>query len=213
NVLSTMIFGDGGRKFEEVCEIGYAFPLGGSLNKFVSYMSAIFDAEDAITSELPLSNDQLSLLIPSSISSNEPLLTSEVIHQIIRLVNKVCRFNRLEDADVDDLGRLLKILERSVREVEALDLFPRDFKAPSKLNSRSQNKVSDSMSVDDDSMDEDDKCVDSHLRKVEEKLNKIVNGIEAATAAFIIMTGGNLSKQLYPEDLITSSLNLVKNQL
>ncbi|CAG8625178.1 13444_t:CDS:10, partial [Racocetra fulgida] len=167
----------------------------GSFNQFVSYMSAIFDAEDAITSESLLSNDQLSLLIPSSIGSNEPLLTSEVIHQIIKLVNKVCRFNRLEDADVDDLGRLLKILERSVREVETLDLFPRDYMASSKSNSRSQNKVSDSMSVDDDSMDEDDKCIDSHLRKVEEKINKIINGIEAATAAFIIMTGGNLSKQ------------------
>ncbi|CAG8842797.1 28975_t:CDS:2, partial [Racocetra persica] len=117
------------------------------------------------------------------------------------------------DADVDDLGRLLKILERSVREVETLDLFPRDYMASSKSNNRSQNKVSDSMSVDDDSMDEDDKCIDSHLRKVEEKISKIINGIEAATAAFIIMTGGNLSKQLYPEDLITSSLNLVKNQL
>ncbi|KAF0521889.1 ARM repeat-containing protein [Gigaspora margarita] len=187
-----------------------------SLNKFVSYISAIFDAEDSVTSELPLSNDQLSLFIPSSISSNEPLLTSEVVHQIIRLVNKVCRYNRLEDADVDDLGRLLKILERSVREVETLDLFPRDYKTSSKSNSRSKNKVSDTMSLmslDDDSMDEDDKCFDSHLQKFEEKLGKIINGIEAATAAFTIMTGGNLSKQLYPEDLITSSLNLVKNQL
>ncbi|CAG8595163.1 13842_t:CDS:2, partial [Gigaspora rosea] len=187
-----------------------------SLNKFVSYISAIFDAEDSVTSELPLSNDQLSLFISSSISSNEPLLTSEVIHQIIRLVNKVCRYNRLEDADVDDLGRLLKILERSVREVETLDLFPRDYKTFSKSNSRSKNKVSDTMSLmslDDDSMDEDDKYVDSHLQKFEEKFSKIINGIEAATAAFTIMTGGNLSKQLYPEDLITSSLNLVKNQL
>ncbi|RUS20193.1 hypothetical protein BC938DRAFT_475598 [Jimgerdemannia flammicorona] len=45
------------------------------------------------------------------------------------------------------------------------------------------------------------------------KVEKVANALEAASAAFEIMTAGKLPKQLYPEGLITSSLNLAKYQL
>ncbi|CAG8456254.1 3230_t:CDS:10 [Acaulospora colombiana] len=124
-------------------------------------------------------------------------------------LRSVSRYGRLEEIEVDDLGRVLKILERSVREVETSDILPSNLSA----SLCTQKNTLVSLENDRSENDEMDQDAESNIRIVEDKLEKIINGIEAAIAAFTIMTGGKLSKQLYPEDLITSSLNLVKGQL
>ncbi|CAG8488506.1 3073_t:CDS:10 [Acaulospora morrowiae] len=166
------------------------------------------EAEDSIISD-PSSNSYLSILVPSSINSNEPLLTSMAIRQLTKYVGKVSRYKLLEDVEVDDLGRILKILERSVREVETSDILPNNYSSSSHEKKRSSVNLENDL-TENDEMDVD---VESNITIIDDKLEKIINGVEAAIAAFSIMTGGKLSKQLYPEDLITSSLNLVKGQL
>ncbi|CAG8487296.1 8961_t:CDS:10 [Diversispora eburnea] len=174
-----------------------------ALNKLINYINTIFEAEDSIISEISsgtYSPNSTSLLVPSSINSNEPLLSSTVIRQLTKLVGKVSRYKRLEDADIDDLSRLLKILERSVREVETYDVLPPNGQSASLSGSHIKQNEFDSMNLDDgdDKMNKDN----SYIQEIEDKLEKIISGIEAAIAAFSIMT-----------DLITSSLNLIKSQL
>ncbi|PKC70049.1 ARM repeat-containing protein [Rhizophagus irregularis] len=183
------------------------------LINLINYMSMIFEAEDSASVDQSNANSQnsTSLFVPSSMGSSEPLLTTNAIQQLIKLVSKVSRYKRMEDVEVEDLARLLKILDRSVREVENFEVLP---KSTSKSRIKVNQKNSDYSVDKGDTYDDDYKMdEDSRTEQIEEKLEKIMNGIDAAIAAFTIMTGGKLSKQLYPEDLITSSLNLVKNQL
>jgi hypothetical protein len=163
-----------------------------ALNKLINFISAIFESEDS----LPLTDSSTTLtsptfwsethfFIPSSLSSQEPLLTTEVTHKLIKLVNKVRKYHRLEDVEVEDLSRMLKILERAIREVETLDVFNsvRSVGTGKQENGRTKEEY--------DNEDEDMKA-----QKVEDRIDKIMNGIEAAIAAFVIMTGGKLSKQV-----------------
>jgi hypothetical protein len=133
---------------------------------------------------------------------------------------KVSRSKLLEDVDVEILARLLQFLERSVRMAETIDIFP---------GSTARRPADDNGYIEDEELDDE-----TRLRAIEDRIDRVMNGIEAATAAFTIMSGGSLSKQvaavifnvlclahanacyvlqLYPEDVIVSSLNLVKNQL
>jgi hypothetical protein len=176
----------------------------GALINLINYMSMIFEAEDSVSidqSSNTYSPNSTSLLAPSSMGSNEPLLTTSAIQQLTKLVSKVSRYKRMEDVEVEDLVRLLKILDRSVREVENLDVLP---KLTSKGRTRSKdskikaNRGSSDYNIDKgDAYEDDDKMnEDSRMGQIEEKLEKIMNGIDAAIAAFAIMTGGKLSKQV-----------------
>src|SRR6185437_9080873 len=105
---------------------------------------------------------------------------------------KVSRYKRMEDVEVEDLARILKILDRSVREVENFDVLP---KLTSKSRIKVNQKSSDNSADKDDAYDDDCKMdEDSRTEQIDEKLEKIMNGIDAAIAAFTIMTGGKLSK-------------------
>ncbi|KAG9292179.1 hypothetical protein G9A89_023899 [Geosiphon pyriformis] len=193
-----------------------------ALNKLVNFISTIFEAEDSISPDDAPRSNLSSLFTYSTIGSNEPLLSTNAIKQLVKLVNKVGRYRKLEDAEVEDLMRILKILERSVREVESLDILPNSSGQNSKgdvdrsgtLTPRYGNKNTELMNVDNIGFEEvDNMDNETKIQQVELKIEIIVNGIEAAICALSIMTGGKLSKQLYPEDLIVSSLNLAKNQL
>jgi len=164
-------------------------------------MSTIFEAEDSIgmdQSSDTYSSNSTSLLVPSSMGSSEPLLTTSAIQQLTKLVNKVSRYKRMEDAEVEDLARLLKRLDRSVREVENLDVLPKSTSKGRIHSTNSKTKVNHK--ILDYSIDEDDahegEDKDSKIEQIEEKLDKIMNGIDAAIAAFSIMAGGKLSKQV-----------------
>jgi hypothetical protein len=175
----------------------------GALVNLINYMSMIFEAEDSFSIDQTsntYSPNSTSLLIPSSMGSSEPLLTTSAIQQITKLVRKVSRYKRMEDVEVEDLARLLKILDRSVREVENLDVLP---KSSSKGRTRSTgskikaNRKNSDHNIDKGDAYEDDKMSeDSRMGQIEEKLEKIMNGVDAAIAAFAIMTGGKLSKQV-----------------
>lgn len=159
-------------------------------------MSMIFEAEDSASVDQSNANSQnsTSLFVPSSMGSSEPLLTTNAIQQLIKLVSKVSRYKRMEDVEVEDLARLLKILDRSVREVENFEVLP---KSTSKSRIKVNQKNSDYSVDKGDTYDDDYKMdEDSRTEQIEEKLEKIMNGIDAAIAAFTIMTGGKLSKQV-----------------
>lgn len=159
-------------------------------------MSMIFEAEDSVSVDQSNANspNSTSLFVPSSMGSSEPLLTTNAIQQLIKLVSKVSRYKRMEDVEVEDLARLLKILDRSVREVENFEVLP---KSTSKSRIKVNQKNSDYSADKGDTYDDDYKMDEgSRTEQIEEKLEKIMNGIDAAIAAFTIMTGGKLSKQV-----------------
>ncbi|CAG8449459.1 11998_t:CDS:10 [Ambispora leptoticha] len=192
-----------------------------SLNRLVQFLSTIFEAEDSILpeniAEFTASNST-SLFIPSTLHSHEPILATHTIRQLVKLANKARRSRKLEEAEVEDLARILKILERSIRDAETLDILPNST-TNQKSDSRSgafTSKYHDNAeltNINNEAFEDDNMDIDSKINQTEAKIEKIINGIDAAICALSIMTGGKLSKQLYPEDLIVSSLNLTKNQL
>src|SRR5947207_1232395 len=154
----------------------------GALINLINYMSMIFEAEDSVSidqsSNIYLPNST-SLLVPSSMGSSEPLLTTSAIQQLTKLVNKVSRYKRMEDAEVEDLARLLKLLDRSVREVENLDVLPKSTsKGPThstnlkiKTNRKNSEYIVDKSDAHDD-YDDDKMDDDSRMGQTEEKLEK-----------------------------------------
>ncbi|KAK9727558.1 Sister chromatid cohesion protein 2 [Basidiobolus ranarum] len=169
-------------------------PAEAAFTRLVDFLDDMFAADDSLTPDTSISEanaDAYKFFIPSSISTDNTLLTRETISRVTLLISKAAQYNRLGDVNVEDFSRLLKILERSVRAAEDIDVF-----AP-KLN------------IDDEELNSEQ----HQLNFVEEKLVTIQHGLDAAICAFSLMTGGALSRQLYPEDIIISSLNLAKNQL
>jgi len=164
-----------------------------ALNKLINFISAIFESEDSLsltdpptTLTSPTFTHENHFFLPSSLSSQEPLLTTEITHKLIKLINKARKYHPLEDVEVEDLSRVLKILERAIREVEALDVFKNV-----RIGGTGKNDNGKTKEEEDENEDEDAK-----MQRVEDRIEKIMNGIEAAIAAFTIMTGGKLSKQI-----------------
>ncbi|CAG8468626.1 1853_t:CDS:10 [Ambispora gerdemannii] len=187
-----------------------------ALNRLVQFLSTIFEAEDSILPESiaeSTGSSSTSLFIPSTLASHEPLLTTHTIRQLVKFVNKARRSRKLEEAEVEDLARILKILERSVRDAETLDILPNSAINHFGASTSKSHKNAEIMDINSEAFEDDNMDIDSKINQTEAKIEKIINGIDAAICALSIMTGGKLSKQLYPEDLIVSSLNLTKNQL
>ncbi|ORY01377.1 hypothetical protein K493DRAFT_405563 [Basidiobolus meristosporus CBS 931.73] len=169
-------------------------PSEAAYTRLVDFLDDMFAAEDSLTPDTSISTtstDAFKFFISSSSSAENALLTRETISRVTLLISKAAQYNKLGDVNVEDLSRFLKILERSIRAAEDLDVFT--------------HKPNDD--------DEEISSEQHQLNLVEEKLLSIQHGLDAAICAFSLMTGGTLTRQLYPEDIIISSLNLAKNQL
>ncbi|KAF7297577.1 Sister chromatid cohesion protein [Mycena kentingensis (nom. inval.)] len=138
--------------------------------------------------------------------------------------------NSLAAVDVVILSRILKLLERSVKAGEDIDPFPglpvshaqaapgsaqSSPKKPKKKKRRSKSLSGDegeaeTMEVD---MGAPAGLTDEEKDKLERALELVRDSMLAVECCFTLMSGGRLPKQLYSEELITSCLNAVKNQL
>ncbi|KLO06964.1 hypothetical protein SCHPADRAFT_1002012 [Schizopora paradoxa] len=142
------------------------------------------------------------------------------------------RSGGMAEVEVNILSRVLKMLERSVKAGEDLDPFPQPVKAmqdggeapsasPSKPSkgkaakaktgdakrSKSPQEPGNEPNADEVNVSEDD------FNNLERTLEIARDGLLAADCCLAILSSDRLTKQLYSEELITSCLSAVKNQL
>ncbi|KAG0704778.1 hypothetical protein DFH29DRAFT_981273 [Suillus ampliporus] len=144
----------------------------------------------------------------------------------------------LGDIDNAILGRLLKFLERSIKAGEALDPLrasthvphadknasPRKPKKSPRAQrvanqdrdvtgSASLNVPEDTRELELESTDVPQELTESDLHDLAKQLEVARDSILAVECCVALLSGEGLTKQLYSEELITSCLSTVKNQL
>lgn len=139
------------------------------------FLVEIFEAEDQI---------QPDNFIPNQFftgASEGYSLTSSTHTRVETLLHKVISVGRFNQAPLDDLLRLQKLCEVTIKDAENIEV---------KL---------------DESMGESE--FESWLLQI----SNAELGIRAARTSLLLMTGGREEKQLYSEDAIQSALNTFKN--
>ncbi|KIL61369.1 hypothetical protein M378DRAFT_26115 [Amanita muscaria Koide BX008] len=239
------------------------------LEKFVSLISGIFDAEDSLAPDtsdvVDLPSDFFSHL---SADGSRPLLASNVIRKLINYIGHIARptkrdrtkttaggvpgsgalntprsKGRMTEIETQVLSRLMKTLERSVKAGEDLDPFctgsyhgnlgtssgregtaspKKKKKAPSKKTERtakSQEDAEDTVVADVNEEEQQSQRERSQeLQEVDyEQLTKMLelarDSVLAADCCIALLGSDRLPKQLYAEELITTCLGTIKNQL
>lgn len=124
------------------CSADRPLTVLGPLEKLTSLIDDIFEAEDSLPPEVEASDLNHDFFSPLSPEYSRPLLASTIIRKLIKYIGHVARptkrlrqatggvsctpraKGRMADLDVQQLSRLLKILDRSVKAGEDLDPFP-----------------------------------------------------------------------------------------
>ncbi|GJJ15616.1 hypothetical protein Clacol_009894 [Clathrus columnatus] len=138
----------------------------------------------------------------------------------------------LAEVDALILSRLMKILERSVKAGEDVDPFghvvPTNGDKRAKVQKKAKGKTSKGKGKESENVDEtncseaggfeveeqeDDVLTEESLQKMEKLLEVAVESVLAADCCIALLAADRLPKQLYSEELITSCLSAVKNQL
>ena len=119
--------------------------LAGPLDKFITLMEDIFEAEDSLPPDAEISDLSLEFFSPSTVDCSQPLLHPNIVKKLTSYISKVARPSkrlrlsskehnlkhpgtprtrgRMAEVDATDISRLLRILERSLKVVEDIDPF------------------------------------------------------------------------------------------
>ncbi|CAG8973753.1 hypothetical protein HYALB_00007703 [Hymenoscyphus albidus] len=144
-------------------------------NNLRHYLQEIFEAEDRLQSDGASSNH---FFVATSEGYS---LTSAAQYKVESLLQKIISMGRFAQAPLDELLRLQKLSESSLKDAESLDI-----------------KVDDTMGQAE---------VDAWLVQIA----NAELGLKAARTSLRLMSGGREDKQLYSEDVIQSALNAFKN--
>jgi len=208
------------------------------LEKLTSLIEDIFEAEDSLPPEVEANDLNHDFFSPLSPDYSRPLLAPAIIRKLIKYIGYVARptkrlrqaaagvmgtprgKGRVGDVDMQQLSRLLKILERSVKAGEDLDPFPHvpasnllssskaSPKKPStkksgktKKNDRRSRSVTpkegEHAGVNDDAMDEDRPALtDADFDKLLTLLDSARDSILAADCCIALLGSDRLPKQV-----------------
>ncbi|WVQ94119.1 hypothetical protein IAU59_001197 [Kwoniella sp. CBS 9459] len=205
--------------------------------KLENLLEDIFEESDAFPAN-PSSGDLAGSRFFSSVSKHGatlPLLSVETIVKVSRYITKVktARKRQASLQGKNDLGEwtaetvssLLRLLERSMRDAENITVFPDDRKAAAasrdedgmskgkKKKSKSGSKKDGRSPGLDGSEDEEDLISEDKLKQHEERLDTVRAGVAAAECCLILFDSEGLSKQMLSEDLLSTSVTVVKDQL
>ncbi|KAG8683687.1 Sister chromatid cohesion protein 2, partial [Ceratobasidium sp. 395] len=189
------------------------------LEKLCTLIEEVIEAEDTIDPEVAAENGGPAEWFSTHTSDwSAPLLAPAVISRLTQLAGR--RGTRVSGVDAGNLTRILKTLGRSVAKGEDLDPFGSSFGgsgAGTASKVKPKGKKKGKGPADEEPEEEEPK---EEMELGEEDFLKLANMLETAKEAIIaadcvlaILSSEKLPKQLYSEDLITSCLAAVKNQL
>lgn len=147
------------------------------------FLTSIFEAEDNLSPDTSnrTSDKNAKIWMTSSLEQQSPCLATAVLLKLENSIHKVISTGLFQQVPVDDLTRMQKICESSLKQAETVDV---------KMGS-----------------DDNESAIEEWLTRV----SLVDNGLKTAKTVLRIMVGGREEKQLYPEDLLASVLNVAKN--
>lgn len=146
-------------------------------------MNSIFEAEDNLS---PDTSDRVvdknsKMWMTSSLDGDSPCLATAVQMKLENSIQRVISAGRFGEIPVDDLARLQKICESSLKQAESTDVMVKE--------------------------DDSQQATDEWLGIV----GVVDNGLKTAKTVLRIMVGGREEKQIYSEDLLAGVLTVLKN--
>ncbi|KAH0547733.1 hypothetical protein FGG08_000224 [Glutinoglossum americanum] len=157
-----------------------------SLKYLQELISCIFEAEDSLQ---PDSSGTVSghaskfFVFGNTGEGEQPMLVASVQSKLESSIQKVTSVGRFADVPADDLSRLQKVCEGTLRTAESVDL-----------------KIGESWD-------------DSDIQNWLQRIGIADCGLRAARTLLRVMTGGRSEKQFYSEDTLQSILLVLKNVL
>lgn len=212
------------------------------LEKLITLIEDIFEAEDSLSPDAQAVDLPKEFFSPLTSDCNYPQLQHNLIRKLTKYISQLAhppkRARRLArevgssstsgvkareslgDIESPILSRLMKILERSIKAGEDLDPFrtsmvrPSASSSPTKSHKQSTAEEGANM-VRGPSPPESQhqQLSDSDVRTLAIQLEIARDSILAAECCIALLSGEGLTKQLYSEELITTCLSTIKNQL
>lgn len=147
------------------------------------FVNSIFEAEDNLS---PDTSDRVvdknsKMWMTSSLGGENPCLATAVQVKLENAIHRVVSVGRFTEVPVDDLARLQKICESSLKMAENTDVMVKE--------------------------EESETATEEWLGRV----GVVDNGLKTAKTVLRIMVGGREEKQIYSEDLLAGVLNVLKN--
>ncbi|KAF9267598.1 hypothetical protein L218DRAFT_955463 [Marasmius fiardii PR-910] len=207
------------------------------LQKLASLIDDVFSAEDSLPAEAELADLPSFYFSSHSTDCSRPALNSQTIRKLTQYIGNVARplkrgrhgagslatprgrAGRMADVDPQILSRMLRTLARSVKAGEDLDPFAtlqHQQRAPSSApKSPTKKAAGKKRKGEEGEQDPVDNQGPSELEfdNLTRDLEITRDSVLAAECCIALLGSDRLTKQLYSEEIITSCLNSVKNQL
>lgn len=230
------------------------------LEKLVMLFEDVFEAEDSLPPDASAEDLPAGFFSGLSIDQNQPILHSSILRKLSKYISQVARpskrmrlvsardpsggtpraIGRMAEVDSSILGRMLKLLDRSVKAGEDLDPFKIDDTGPATGGDKTRKsaspskkgrpkKVSAEAKINDDpQLDDAERSgepaqspTDGLLAEVSEadiaqltiSLELAKDSVLAAECCLALLASDRLPKQLYSEELIMTCLGVIKNHL
>ncbi|KAG8703668.1 Sister chromatid cohesion protein 2, partial [Ceratobasidium sp. 394] len=189
------------------------------LEKLCALIDEVIEAEDTLDPEAAAESGGPTEWFSAHTSDwSAPLLAPTVISRLTQQAAR--RGIRLSEVDTSNLVRILRILGRSVAKGEDLDPFGSllggagaSNTAKAKVKGKKKGKGPTEEEVEGEEPKEEVELSEDDFLKLASALETAKEAVVAADCVFAILSAEKLPKQLYSEDLITSCLAAVKNQL
>ncbi|KAG9101090.1 Sister chromatid cohesion protein 2 [Ceratobasidium sp. 370] len=189
------------------------------LEKLCALIEEVIEAEDTLDPEAAAENGGPAEWFSAHTSDwSAPLLAPTIISRLTQLAAR--RGARLSEVDTGNLTRILKMLGRSVAKGEDLDPFGSLLggagagnATKAKIKAKKKGKGAAEEEVEEEEPKEEVELGEDDFLKLASVLETAKEAVVAAGCVFAILSAEKLPKQLYSEDLITSCLAAVKNQL
>ncbi|KAL7266770.1 Sister chromatid cohesion protein 2 [Rhizina undulata] len=153
------------------------------LGSLQSFINSIFEAEDNLSPDTSgrIADKNSKFWMTSTLDGDSPCLATAVQLKLEGSIHKVISARRFNEIPVDDLVRLQKLCESSLKLAEVTDLMP--------------------------SEDFGEQAAEEWLGKA----GIVDNALKTARTVLRIMLGAREEKQLYSEDLVANVVRVVKN--
>ncbi|KAK4684433.1 cohesin loading factor subunit SCC2, partial [Tremellales sp. Uapishka_1] len=193
-----------------------------SFEKLDSLLEDIFEESDGFPAN-PSPLQVTSTTFFSRISrEQDSLLASGTIDKLIRYISRLQGNKRRQSSlgrtdvvywDEDSLARILKLLEKSIKDADSREIFKNDgikIASPGKEKEKGKGKKSakrKSPGADNAAMGEEEEAV------CEEKLRAMMEATLAAECCLVLLDSDGLPKQLYSEDLLIACVGTLKDTM
>ncbi|EAL23165.1 hypothetical protein CNBA5100 [Cryptococcus deneoformans B-3501A] len=162
------------------------------------------------------------------------LLSTETMAKIIRYIIRVQSTKKRQKSgsetdgeargwDLTAVNGLLRHLEKCIRDAEGTSAFPDDRKAinvDEKFKKKKGKSKTGSVSplkpvnaFKNEGQDLEEEIPHTRMAQCEETLLRLRRGVAAAECCFVLLDSEGLSKQVYSEDLLSTCVQMIKEQL